>query len=54
MVLHMEIAVVKFSKDGPKFCLVKMSQDTRRATLVVRNGSPLTFASNPYFRRGSF
>ena len=54
MVFHMEIPVVKFSNDGHKFFIVKMSQDTRSATLVVRNGSPLTFASALYFRWGSF
>ena len=54
MVLRMEIQVVKFSKDGHKFCIVKMSQDVRSATLVVINGSPLTFASTLYFRWGSF
>ena len=54
MVLRMEIPVVKFSKDGHKFCIVKMSQDARSATLVVRNGSLLNFASALYFRWGSF
>ena len=45
MVLHMEIPVVKFSKDGHKFCIVKMSKDTRSGILVLRNGSPFTFAA---------